>query len=46
MMTNMRDSYGLIKIDREATRLVIVSATQSVQREDIFNQKKFSSPSL
>ena len=33
MMTNMRDSYGLIKIDREATRFVIVSATQSVQRE-------------
>ena len=33
MMTNMRDSYGLIKTDREATMFVIVSATQSVQRE-------------
>ena len=34
MMINMRDSYELIKIDREAARFVIVSAMPRQSRDD------------
>ena len=40
MMINMRDSYGLIKIDRGAARFVIVSAIPS-QSSQIFSKRSF-----